>query len=574
MLPSSQADPFGAGGPVVRIARHPLRASTLFAALVAFPLALAGAPAGVVQDTLKRPTPPPIDTQARPPVATPGAPTAAREAQPGERTVVVQRFEFVGNSQLTAEELQAAVARFVGVPLTIEQMFDVADAATAAYRARGFGLATVVVPAQRIDGGTVRLEVIEGLIAAVMFEGDTGYSAKKLARFVPEVAPGRVYLSDDVERAVLRLNDLPGLEARAVVQPGASYGTSDLLFKVVEDPSAFTLSVDDHGRDAIGRERLVFDAVFNNVSGDGDELRLGLVHAEAGLLEYANVTYGMPLNFEGDRVAFTVNYADYAVDDPAFALLGVTGDNLNARIDLTLPLARSRYDNLVLLGGFAYAATETQLATLGTFASTDLVWGEVGLFWNRVFEDLSSLTLTTTLASNLRSQEPLPTDPDGIDSAAMKARLSFDATHSWQFRPGWALLSRLDGVYSPEPLPDIQRFSVGGPYTVRGYESSEARGDYGYHLAFALQKGFRAFGASHGLSVFVEGATVWTHDYAIGAVPVPATDLSLYDAGIALDLNPQGRWGATLQYAVPIDDYVSPNTGDDGRLWASVVARF
>lgn len=558
---------------MVRNAPRTLRTAAIVAALIASPLVLAGAPAGVVQDTLKRPAPPPVDTQARPAAPEPAA-AAPRAAQPGERTVVVQRFEFVGNAQVPSDALHAAVARFLNVPLTIEQLFDVADAATAAYRERGFGLATVVVPAQRIDSGTVRLEVIEGAIAGVMFDGNSSYSSKTLGRFATGVVAGEVYRSEAVEGAVLRLNDLPGLEARAVVQPGASYGTSDLLFKVIEDPSEFTLSADDHGRDAIGRERLVFDATFHNLSGDADQLRLGLVHAEAGLLDYVNLTYGMPLNYEGDRIALTVNYADYAVDDPAFLALGVTGDNLNARLDFTSPLDRTRYDNLVLLGALAYSATETELALLSTTTSTDLVWAEVGLFWNRVFADLSSLTLTTTLASNLRSQEPAFTDPDGIDSAAMKARLSFDASHLWQFRPGWALLTRLDGVWSPEPLPDIQRFSVGGPYSVRGYESSEARGDYGYHLAFELQKGFRAFGASHGVSLFVEGATVWTHDYAIGALPVPGTDLSLYDAGLRLDLNPQGRWGATLQYAVPIDDYVSPNTGDDGRLWASVVARF
>jgi hemolysin activation/secretion protein len=191
-----------------------------------------------------------------------------------------------------------------------------------------------------------------------------------------------------------------------------------------------------------------------------------------------------------------------------------------------------------------------------------------------VFRDLSSLTISGTLATNFRSQDPAPGDPDGIDSAAMKTRFSFDATHAWQFSPGWAFVSRLDGVWSPEPLPDIQKFSMGGPYAMRGYESSEARGDYGYHLAVELQRGFRAFGASHSVSAFVEGASVGTHDFDIGALPVPSTRTEVIDAGLALTLNPTGSWGATLQYAVPIDDYVSPDTGDDGRFWAALVARF
>lgn len=545
--------------------------SLLLAAAFLCGQALAGAPAGVVQDTLKRPTPPPIKTEA-PVVQTPAPAAAPPPAAPGERTVVVTRFEFVGNTQVKTEALQAAVARFLNTPLTIEQLFDVADAATAAYRESGFGLATVVVPAQKVDGGTVRLEVIEGLISSVMFEGNRGYSLTTLGRFTPEVRTGRIYRTEDVERAVLRLNDLPGLDARVIVQPGASYGTSDLTFKVLEDPAEYLLTVDDHGRDAIGRERVLFDAVWNNLSGRGDDLRLGLVHTEANLLNYINLTYGLPLGIAGDRLAFTANYADYSVADPAFVALGVTGDNTNARVDFTHPLTRSRYENLVLTGALAYAGTSTDLAAVGLTASTDLFWVEAGAFWNYVFPDLSALTVSGTFAGNLQSQEPGATDPDGIDSAAMKAKLTFDASYSWQFTPGWALVTRVDGVYSPEPLPDIQKFSVGGPYTMRGYESSAGRGDYGHHVSFELQKGFSAFGAVHTFHAFVEGASISTHSYAIGALPVASTRLPVRDAGVALTLNPVGRWGAMLQYAVPIDEVNLPD--DDGRLWLSVVARF
>jgi hypothetical protein len=60
----------------------------------------------------------------------------------------------------------------------------------------------------------------------------------------------------------------------------------------------------------------------------------------------------------------------------------VTGDNVNARIDLTSPLLRTRYENLVLLGAIAYAGTETELTVLATSSDTDLVYGELGLFWN------------------------------------------------------------------------------------------------------------------------------------------------------------------------------------------------
>ena len=97
-------------------------------------------------------------------------------------------------------------------------------------------------------------------------------------------------------------------------------------------------------------------------------------------------------------------------------------------------------------------------------------------------------------------------------------------------------------------------------------------GDYGSHLALELQRSVRAYGMTHLLHAYLETASVGTHSYDIGAVPVAGTHRTLSTVGIGLTLNPQGRYSASLMYAVPIDDSNLP--GEDGRAWASVSARF
>lgn len=557
--------------PVRRSARpHSLLMLGLVLAL-ALP-ALAGTPAGVVQDTLKRPAPPPVRTDV--PLAPPTAPRPAQfEAAPdGARTVVVSKFQFVGNTRLSDAELQAAVAPFVGRPLSFEQLYEAADALTAAYRAKGYGLATAVVPAQRIDSGTVRLEVIEGVIASIAFEGNSSYSTVLLRRMTSDVKSGQVYTTETVEAAVLRLNDLPGLQARVVVQPSTNYGASDLIFKVHEIAATYAITADNYGRDELGKNRLLFDATWNNLTGGGDDLRLGLVHAEAGLLDYFGLTYSMPLGDRGQRLAFTANYADYAIDDPLLAPLVITGDNLEVRADYSRPLLRSRDQNMVLRAALAHAESETLLGAGPALSSTDLNWLELGLFWNRVFPGQSSFNLSAGYAGNFQSQDPDPADPDGIDSSAMQGKLSIDATFAWPFAASWNLVTRANAAYSNEVLPDIQRFSVGGPYSLRGYDSSAVRGDYGQLLSLELQRGLRAFGVSHVLHAFVETASVGTQEYSIGLIPVPGTSTDLSTAGLGLTINPVGRYSAALNYSRPIDGLNLPD--EDGRLWASVTARF
>ena len=131
-----------------------------------------------------------------------------------------------------------------------------ADQLTAYYRERGYGLAQVTVPAQKISDGTVELRVIEGRIGAVSVTGNEDYSFDFLQRRLGALAPGLVYTDDGMERGVLLLNDLPGLSARAVIRPGEEFGTSDILFRVAEDPAEFSIGADNYGRDELGEIRV------------------------------------------------------------------------------------------------------------------------------------------------------------------------------------------------------------------------------------------------------------------------------------------------------------------------------
>lgn len=68
-----------------------------------------------------------------------------------------------GASLLGSVELEASVEKFVDVPMTYEQLFEVAMAVESYYRQHNY-LARVVLPTQDISGGVLDLEVIESVI--------------------------------------------------------------------------------------------------------------------------------------------------------------------------------------------------------------------------------------------------------------------------------------------------------------------------------------------------------------------------------------------------------------------------
>ncbi|HET9680250.1 MAG TPA: ShlB/FhaC/HecB family hemolysin secretion/activation protein [Gammaproteobacteria bacterium] len=523
---------------------------------------------GVVEETLPEPERPLPEAQA-PEVETP-VPERAPAPDDGP-TVMVQQFVISGNTLISDATLQAALEPHLNYPQTLADLYAAADTITALYRERGYGLAQTVLPAQRVNSGIVRLEILEGRIGKIVVRGNTDYDADQLLAFASALQPGQIYRTADMERAILLLNDLPGLTARAVLQPGAAYGTVDITLEVTEDHWDFRASLDNHGREELGKIRALMEADWHNSFHYGDEFSGALLYSEDGLLAYGSLAYSLPIGTDGGRLQFSVNKADYEVAGAAFAFLGITGDNTNVRVDYSYPVIRSRDTNLIFVTGISHNQAETLIFDAQIpLNETELNLLEVGLFWNRVFAGGSSLDLSTLLSTNFKSIEDTePGDPNG-----QQAKLTIDA--NWRVPFGrWSFITRASAAYSPDPLVDTQKFSLGGPYSVRAYVPAEARGDKGLFVSTELQRHFR-LGSNNVLSVgaFVDAGTVERYPVAAGLGDL---EDSLAGAGLSLTLTSNSWYHASLSWATPIGNHkntLDPTFEYEDQVWVQLSASF
>ncbi len=111
--------------------------------------------------------------------------------------------------------------------------------------------------------------MVEGRIGKISITGNSHTRTSVLQRRAASVKSGDVYIDAAAERAVLLMNDLPGEQAHVVLSPGTDYGTSDLLFNVDETRYGGDTSIDNYGRDAIGRWRYNADVNINSSTGSG-----------------------------------------------------------------------------------------------------------------------------------------------------------------------------------------------------------------------------------------------------------------------------------------------------------------
>src|SRR3546814_4805294 len=78
-----------------------------------------------------------------------------------------------------------------------------------------------------------------------------------------------------------QLNSLPGLQARAILKPGAQYGSSDTMVRVEEDPFSASTAPDNYVRENICEFRLSAQASLNSPYAVGEQLNIiGLVRSE------------------------------------------------------------------------------------------------------------------------------------------------------------------------------------------------------------------------------------------------------------------------------------------------------
>ncbi|WP_306823231.1 ShlB/FhaC/HecB family hemolysin secretion/activation protein, partial [Janthinobacterium sp. UMAB-60] len=82
---------------------------------------------------------------------------------------------------------------------------------------------------------------------------------------------GQVIATPPLERRLLLLSDLPGVQVSSTLAPGASLGASDLIVEV-QPGSRFngSIDVDNQGNRYTGRNRIGATLNINELAGIGD----------------------------------------------------------------------------------------------------------------------------------------------------------------------------------------------------------------------------------------------------------------------------------------------------------------
>ena len=402
----------------------------------------------------------------------------------------VRSLNITGEKVFSAGALIAASGFRPDSDLTLAELRNFAARIANYYHQHGYFVAQAYIPAQDVQDGIVAITVIEGRYGKVTLN-----NATRLSNGLANDLLGPVHSSEAVsiaplERSLLLLSDIPGVNVRSTLTPGASVGASDLVVDVTPG-SLFSGSADadNQGNRYTGPYRLGGTLNVNDPSGYGDLLTLRAL-TSFGDLAYGRLAYQVQL----DAVKVGVAYADmkYWLGKEFSGLLA----NGTAQIESlygSYPIIRTRGGNLFFqldydlkrfvddVDATANDSDKKAGVLMASLAGDqrDGLWGGALNTYSLTFS-AGDLTIESSQALST-DQATARTDGHYEKVALNASRLQTVADNTWVYLA-------VSGQLASRNLDISEQMELGGASAVRAYPEGEAYAVEGYVLNLELRR--------------------------------------------------------------------------------------
>ena len=458
------------------------------------------------------------------------------------------------------------------------------DDANAALQRAGY-IASVQIPPQNIDTGTLTLHVITARLTEVRVRGTPGPYRDTLEARIAALKSFDPLNERDAERALLLAGDIPGLDVQLSLRP-AGTAPGDVIgdLNIIYRPFAILANAQNYNSRAIGRETVYLRGELYGLTGLSDVTYAGIqttVDFDEQIIAQAGHIFG--LNATGTTLGGRVTYA---WSRPDLGQLDLRTGTLIAGFDVRHPLIRTVETNLTLAGGLDYVDQDTRIFGTGDDDGTRLTLDKLRIGYLRLEGDLRSapatggVTFALSGALELRKGfDILGATPLGSfrasrvagDSEAFVVRGDLDA------EVGLGRILSVAGAaraqWTDDALLNYEEFSLGNLTIGRGYDPGANSGDRAYGLRGEVRANL-PLPASVPVGAQVFG--FYDHVHLTNLDPFTTEgdrDLNSYGGGARVTL--PNRALLEVMYAHPEDRALSFDAGPPpGRVLVSLTLQF
>lgn len=493
-------------------------------------------------------------------------------------SLTVNSFEFIGNTLIDTSSLSESLSHLIGKNVGMSDLMAATHLISEAYRKNGW-LARAYFPEQEITSGYIRLHIEEALFGHVTIEKEDwlNFTVARANSYVQKAQkPSEAVNMHRINRSVLLLNDLPGVNAEASLYASNKKLVSNLSLKLAADKKiSGNITLDNHGHSATGELRTLSEIIYNNPRGIGDQVSADLKISKGN--RRLGFQYTTPVSTRGLTTTLAAGALQYDLTGSGFGALDAEGSTYDLSLALNYPLLRSKQFNV-----FGQVKLENKTFTNKAAGETVSDYGSqnlsLRLSTNRVFRTRFPLLANASLgyiSGTLDHGEPDSGEDADLDEKYGISEYQLGLTSRLNSKLSVSL--NYSGQTADTTLDSSQNFSLGGPDAVKAFPVSEASGSTGSILTAALS--YQLSEHWH-TTLFVNQGSIQQRmnepELAEGK-----NEYSLEGAGIGLS-RASRAWLFSASLSNRLQDHPNPlSNGDDQdgslkewRFWTSLSWRF
>jgi len=445
------------------------------------------------------------------------APESKSKEIKSSQSITIHSIEFTGNTAFSKEQLDKVVAPWVGKTIPFSDLKDITTAIQELY-GHGGRIAQALIPPQQIKGGVLRIQIIEGRlgkisVSAVDEKMSLRYPLERSQKYMESGNPvGELINTDQVDRSLALLNEVPGVGATAFFSEGREAGTSDLNVKVNEGPLVSgRVEAANYGSTSTGAWQGVGNLALNNLSGYGDLLSIDAIQSLGS--SFIQGAYTLPIGYNGWKVGAIANFLNYQTLS-SYSTTQTTGQATTFGLNAAYALVRTATSNSSL--NFALLNRDYRNSvpyqTLSDYQINNLNAGITGneLLGGGVLGYGVTASLGNLYMNNANQKAQ---DQAGPNTAGSYFKLNGNVSQNQPLPiSNTSLVGTLSGQWANKNLNSADDFYLGGPYGIRAYPVAQGGGARGALATLELQHNFTSNWQG---SVFVDGGMVqqWVTTY-------------------------------------------------------------
>ena len=432
------------------------------------------------------------------PEASPKEDSRVTPSKEGEVRVTVSAFVLEGVKILPEVEIQAVLKPWLGKDIGFDELQNACNAIQEYYRKKGFTV-QAILPPQKIAGGVVKILVTEAKLGKVIVDqpqGPTRFSKERAATYITYANPvGDPLSMPAIERAIIILNETPGVMVSSQLEPGENDGEADLRLQLTQ-PNMVQgrVEANTYGSRTTGANQGIFALNINNPIGIGEQFSLNGIASQGS--QYVQGAVSVPVSPDGMRLGLAGTFLNYK-NVSNYAYNGGAGDAWTTGLSAAYPLIRSQganlngsvnydiksYNNRNFVSDSvisAYNINNISAGLSGNFVdglghgainngSVSLVFGHLDI-------------LATSQANYGLYAVPNTTPPAyGVVTPSNFTKLSFAANRTqYLVEDGTTnLYAAVSGQFASVNLNTAEQLYLGGPYGVRAYPVAQSGGAQG-----------------------------------------------------------------------------------------------